>query len=288
MAPTDLPPHDYPAKSPPSAHPPSDRPLHDVCHALKDKIDAFLAEQPDDPRLRHVQDKLRESMAIVEQALNQYEPDQFALSWNGGKDCLVMLVILLASIARCYPRHDPSKADEPNGTSTSSSLSSSTSFPEKLHAVYIVSAQPFAEVDEFVESSSAEYHLDTARFTSSMKDGLGEFLKRDQNIKAVFVGTRRTDPHGENLKPFHPTDPGWPPVMRLHPVLEWRLAEIWTFIRHLGIPYCPLYDQGYTSLGGRLDTLPNPRLKKEDGKVDGFRPAYELIEDDAERLGRYG
>lgn len=57
------------------------------------------------------------------------------------------------------------------------------------------------------------------------------------------------------------------------------------FIRHLGFPYLSLYDQGYTSLGGTGDTHPNPLLKKEDD-AEGFRPAYELVEDDEERLGR--
>lgn len=57
------------------------------------------------------------------------------------------------------------------------------------------------------------------------------------------------------------------------------------FIRHLGIPYLNLYDQGYTSLGGTKDTHPNPLLKREDD-TEGFRPAYELIEDNEERLGR--
>lgn len=56
------------------------------------------------------------------------------------------------------------------------------------------------------------------------------------------------------------------------------------------IPYCPLYDQGYTSLGGTTDTHPNPALKADgdsgakENKV--FKPAYELMEDNAERLGR--
>ena len=55
------------------------------------------------------------------------------------------------------------------------------------------------------------------------------------------------------------------------------------------VPYCPLYDQGYTSLGGTTDTHPNPALKSGsgDGDEDGtFRPAYELVEDKSERLGR--
>lgn len=63
------------------------------------------------------------------------------------------------------------------------------------------------------------------------------------------------------------------------------------FIRALGIPYCPLYDKGYTSLGGTDDTHPNPALKaggKESKTTEGpqFLPAYELMEDMKERLGR--
>jgi FAD synthetase len=56
----------------------------------------------------------------------------------------------------------------------------------------------------------------------------------------------------------------------------------------LEIPYCILYDQGYTSLGGTTDTHPNPALVAEevDGSIKKFRPAYELTEDREERLGR--
>lgn len=53
------------------------------------------------------------------------------------------------------------------------------------------------------------------------------------------------------------------------------------------IPYCDLYDQGYTSLGGRLDTNPNPALRKVNGAGEvEYRPAYELVGEHAERLGR--
>lgn len=47
---------------------------------------------------------------------------------------------------------------------------------------------------------------------------------------------------------------------------------------------------GYTSLGGTNDTHPNPALRRSDEQVASgrpqFRPAYELMEDDEERLGR--
>lgn len=63
------------------------------------------------------------------------------------------------------------------------------------------------------------------------------------------------------------------------------------FIRHLKIPYCSLYDLGYTSLGGTTDTHPNPVLKahgdkSEETNAREYRPAYELVDDDEERLGR--
>jgi FAD synthetase len=116
-----------------------------------------------------------------------------------------------------------------------------------------------------------------------MKAAFSDYLASKPAIKAIFVGTRRTDPHGGNLTHFDMTDGGWPAFMRIHPVIDWHYVEIWEFIRHLGIPYCEIYDKGYTSLGGTTDTHPNPKLKLGEDK---FLPAYELEGDEEERLGR--
>ena len=83
--------------------------------------------------------------------------------------------------------------------------------------------------------------------------------------------------------------------MRIHPVIDWKLSEIWAFLRHPAfrdkqgdnLDYCEMYDLGYTSLGGVGDTLRNPKLRYIDG--DGrerYKPAYELFADGEERLGR--
>ncbi len=57
------------------------------------------------------------------------------------------------------------------------------------------------------------------------------------------------------------------------------------FIRHVGLSFCCLYDRGFSSLGGMTNTRPNPALAL-DAEAKTFRPAYELIRDDEERLGR--
>lgn len=53
------------------------------------------------------------------------------------------------------------------------------------------------------------------------------------------------------------------------------------------LEYCSMYDEGYTSLGGVSDTLRNPKLMytDEDGN-EKYRPAYVLVLDEEERLGR--
>lgn len=60
-----------------------------------------------------------------------------------------------------------------------------------------------------------------------MRAAFAEYLDHNKGVEAVFVGTRRTDPHGGKLDGFQRTDHGWPGFMRVHPVIEWRYGEVW-------------------------------------------------------------
>ncbi|KAK5136571.1 hypothetical protein LTR08_002585 [Meristemomyces frigidus] len=246
--------------------------LPELCARVHRRLEVFLGSEAKTERLRQVQDQSRLSMKILEEALERYSLDELSLSYNGGKDCLVLLILYLSAL----------HAHSTKASTTASHLPPFR-LPQTLRSVYIISAHPFAQVDDFVDSSLKTYHLSLARYAKPMKEAFADYLSDLPNVKAIFVGTRRTDPHGAELQHFHPTDRGWPAFMRIHPVIDWHYAEIWAFIREMEIPYCGLYDLGYTSLGGTEDTHPNPALKDDPGG-EAYRPAYELVEDDAERL----
>lgn len=97
-----------------------------------------------------------------------------------------------------------------------------------IKCVYIQAPHPFQEVEDFVEVSVKTYSLQLLEYAKPMKAAFADYLHDTPSVKAIFVGTRRTDPHGEHLKHFDPTDSGWPPFMRIHPVIDWHYVDIWT------------------------------------------------------------
>jgi len=105
-------------------------------------------------------------------------------------------------------------------------------------------------------------------------------------IEAAILGTRSGDPNAASQKKFCPTDADWPKLMRVNPILCWAYDDIWNFIRQLSLPYPSLYDRGYTSLGDRRNTVPNPAaVTGDDGQVR-YNPAYTLQDGNLERTGR--
>ena len=87
----------------------------------------------------------------------------------------------------------------------------------------------------------------------------------------------------ENLHEVHASDNGWPKFIRINPILNWSYSLIWEYIDEYEIDYCTLYREGYTSLGSRPKTRPNPKLMTENGN---FLHARALKDATFERLGR--
>lgn len=68
-------------------------------------------------------------------------------------------------------------------------------------------------------------------------------------------------------------------------MLDWTCENVWEYLLKKQVPYCSMYDHGYTSIGNMKNTRPNPNLEVRD-QPGTFLPAYKLLDDALERAGR--
>mmetsp|Transcript_38776 Transcript_38776/g.76846 ORF Transcript_38776/g.76846 Transcript_38776/m.76846 type:complete len:306 (-) Transcript_38776:49-966(-) len=187
---------------------------------------------------------------------------ELAVSFNGGKDACVVLYLWLASIMAT--QHHETIEDV------------------RLRVVFFDSSDEFVEVLRFVQWVVRSLKLEMVTFVQrSFKDGMSELVA--DGCRAMVMGQRRGDPWTANVDAFSPSSDGWPAFMRINPIIEWSYVHVWTFLRAFSLPYCSLYDEGYTSLGSVNTTVQNPALKRADGS---FSPAWELQDESRERDSR--
>lgn len=206
---------------------------------------------------------LQTALDVLEEAVGEYGPANLAVAFNGGKDATVVLHLTRAILAFHAPSH-------------------------ALNCLYLLNQREFPSVTAFVREQVALMDLDDVQQqTDDFKAGIARFTNGREGMCAFVMGTRKSDPHGHSMKAFEPSSKGWPNFMRVNPILTWEYHDVWRFLKRFSIPYCQMYDIGYTSIGSIDTTLPNPALQvvAEDGSVS-YKPAYQLEDPGLERAGR--
>jgi phosphoadenosine phosphosulfate reductase len=83
-----------------------------------------------------------------------------------------------------------------------------------------------------------------------------EPLKRALEGKAAWItGLRREQAASRTAIPLEEHDQAHG-LMKFNPLADWSEAEVWEYIRRYEVPYNPLYDQGYRSIGCAPCTRP--------------------------------
>ncbi|XP_052171901.1 uncharacterized protein LOC127787877 isoform X2 [Diospyros lotus] len=235
------------------------------------EIDQAIRESDD----RRLKTKYNNAIYVIQRALALYSVEEVTFSFNGGKDSTVLLHLLRAG----YFLHQA----ESNRTNRDLSHHE-FSFP--MRTIYFESSSSFPEINSFTYETASTYGLQLDVIRLDFKSGL-EALLKDKPIKAIFLGVRIGDPTAVGQEQFSPSSPGWPPFMRVNPILDWSYRDVWAFLLTCKVRYCSLYDHGYTSIGSIHDTVPNALLCiNSDNSKEKFRPAYLLPDGRLERAGR--
>lgn len=256
----------------------------------------------------YVSPGIQNALSTLAQAYRLYGPHSVICSFNGGKDAVVILHLVRAAHASYYYN-----------------LTGSTdTTPIRPRVVYFDHEHEFPEVIDFVRQSVQDYDLDMVAFEKGVKFSAGLQTLVQTNIlpgcnrpfpMGFVLGTRSSDPNAGGQDHFAPSSTWMPPFMRVNPILDWNYGHVWHFLRLFQMPYCSLYDLGYTSLGTTQDTRPCPALavnrgeeqsengdggittatqtesvsgqtESRSGGLPKFWPAYMLRDWDQERAGR--
>lgn len=225
---------------------------------------------------RRLKTKYSNAVHVIQRALSLYNIEEVAFSFNGGKDSTVLLHLLRAG----YYLHKKEKMNHDEDLAPNE-----CKFP--IRTIYFESPSVFPEINSFTYETATAYNLQLDIIRQDFKSGL-EGLLRTNPIRAIFLGVRIGDPTAVGQEQFSPSSPGWPPFMRVNPILDWSYRDVWAFLLKSKVPYCSLYDQGYTSIGSIYDTVPNALLCVNDASSGKgkFRPAYMLSDGRSERAGR--
>jgi FAD synthetase len=186
------------------------------------------------------------ALAIVHEAMQRYAPNGVAIAFSGGKDSVVMLDLM-------------DRAGVPL---------------RELLCVYWQSADAWPEVVAFVHAEAERRHLRLLVMAlpppgaHGYRAALGALKAQHPRVEALFVGTRRTDPHGAQFAgPFEPTSSGWPAFMRVCPLLDWTTEDVWRAVRDHDLPLCSLYDEGHSSLGDSAQEGKRKRDSERDARL---------------------
>lgn len=229
----------------------------------------------------------KQALEAYNEAFDKYKPEEIAFCFDGGKDGHVVFHLLKNFLQRNKSLSNTIKDDSTEVCKTES----------KILTVNIIQNDTdlLPEPRELVKKLTEEYssYVKYQEYTNlDIKSALYK-LKDDHNgIKAIFMGVRRTDNVWyKNMTVFQKTDQGWPDYVRINPIVDWSYPCVWAYLLKYEIKYCALYDEGYTSLGKKSNSVKNEHLKVDVEFGEGHRkecylPAYCLPSAEFERFKR--
>jgi phosphoadenosine phosphosulfate reductase len=253
-------------------------------------------------RIKELNEKIAKSKEIFQQAFDRFSVRETRLIWSGGKDSTLTLWI-----CRQYCRE---KGIELPKAFTIDEGDAFVEIDAMLHtyakewgvsldwgrnedvlkaANHTLDAEvQVADLNERNQAEIKRIGFDLKAFPFEAESYVGNHLMKtvvfntyieDNAVKAVFQGlrwdeqkARAKDPYFEDVQAAELT----PAHTRCRPILHFTERDIWDTTLYFDIPFCPLYEKGYRSLGAKTTSLKSSDV-----------PAWEQdLENTEERAGR--
>ena len=253
-------------------------------------------------RIKELEEKVAKSKDVYRQLFERFDPKDVRLIWSGGKDSTLTTWICLryckekgVAVPKAFTIDEGDAFEEIDDFlhKYSQEWGVELDWGRKEDVLKAAGHQLDAEVkvSELSERNQAEIKrigFDLKAFPFEAESYVGNHLMKtvvfntyieDTGVKAVVQGlrwdeqaARAKDEYFEKVEAQEYV----PAHTRARPILHFSERDIWDTTLHFGIPYCPLYRQGYRSLGAKTTSL-----KSSD------TPAWEQdLENTEERAGR--
>ncbi|MFP4629202.1 MAG: phosphoadenosine phosphosulfate reductase family protein [Desulfohalobiaceae bacterium] len=188
-----------------------------------------------------LQQKLELSKKRLLYVLHEFPAKDIMLAWSGGKDSTLLLAIFL-QLWQAEMR-------SASGLQVVS-LDTGCKFPEVIcfrdemaqkWGLQLLVAKPELDLDGYPLAR------DPVQCCLDLKVRPLQGVIHRQGVQILLTGARHDETPGRQNKAWlEDKDSGY---LQANPILHWSEMDVWAWHQLTGQEYCPLYDQGYRSLG---------------------------------------
>jgi phosphoadenosine phosphosulfate reductase len=231
----------------------------------------------DQKRVEELEQKIEKSKEILKMAYDRFEPDEMRLIWSGGKDSTLTLWI-----CRQFCKENDLPLPKAFTIDEGDAFEEIEDFLEKYSeewdveldwgrnedvlkaAGYELGAEVIvADLNERNQAEIKRIGFDLERFPFEAESYVGNHLMKtvvfntyleDNNVRAVFQGLRWDEQEARTKDEYYEDIEAAeliPAHTRYRPILHFTERDIWDTTLYFDIPYCPLYEGGYRSLGAK-------------------------------------
>jgi len=253
-------------------------------------------------RISQLEAKIDESKEIFKRAYGRFGVEEMRVIWSGGKDSTLTLWICMQfcaesglAVPTCFTIDEGDAFEEidrflkDHARKWGLKLDWGRNEDVLKAAGYTLNAD--VKVSDLNERNQAEIKrigFDLEKFPFEAESYVGNHLMKTvvfntylegSGAKLVFQGLRWDEQPARGKDEYFediPAAPMVPAHTRCRPILHFTERDIWDATLHFGIPFCPLYEQGYRSLGAKTTSRKSADV-----------PAWQQdLENTEERAGR--